>query len=131
MKQVVPALVRAAVLGVGLFLVTRLPIASEDALGTGLLAFAGVVLVSGSWALVDGYRHAVRTVLLRWAVVAVVVAVGWWVGFAASNSDASMSFTELLASDAAFIPFVVGLVLVPAAIGAAIGAAVRGLRDGR
>ena len=131
MSQVVPVLVRAAVLGAGLALVTLLPIASEDALGTGLLAFAGVVLVSGTWAVADGSRHAVRTVLLRWAVVALVVAVGWWVGFAASNSDASMSFTELLASDAGFIPFVVGLVLVPAAIGAAIGAGVRGVRDGR
>ena len=130
MSILVPALVRAAAIGAGLALVTLLPIASEDALGTGLLAFAGVVLVSGAWALVDGYRHDTRTALLRWLVVAVVVALGWWIAFAATQRDASMSFTDLLASDAGFVPFVLGLVLVPAAVGAAIGGVVgRARRD--
>ena len=130
MTHVVAVLVRAAALGAGLALVTRLPIASEDALGTGLLAFAGVVVVSGTWALVDGYRHGARTALLRWLVVAVLVALGWWIAFAATQRDAGTSFTDLLASDAGFIPFVLGLVVVPAAVGAAIGGVVgRARRD--
>ena len=117
--------VRVAVLGAGLFLVTRLPLASEDGLGAGLLAFAGLVVASGAWALVDGVRHGARTALLWWALVAVALALGWWVVFGATQLDSSRSFTELLVSDAGFIPFVIVLVLVPAAAGAALGSVAR------
>ena len=121
MSSAVAALVRVAVLGLALVLVTLLPIASEDALGAGLLAFAGLVVASGGWAVVDGFRHGARTALLWWAVVAVVLALAWWLGFAATQRDGSLSFTQALTGDAGFVPFVIGLVLVPAAVGAALG----------
>ena len=131
MNHLAAAIVRVAVLGLALAGYLLLPIASEDALGAGLLAFAGIVVVSALWAAVDGYRHAARTALLWWAAVAVVLAIGWWIVFAATNRDSSISFTELLAGDAGMVPFVIGLVLVPAAGGAALGGLVgRGRRDG-
>ena len=125
MSTLVALLVRVSVLGAALLLVTKLPLAEEDALGTGLLAFAGLVVASGAWALVDGARHGARTAVRWWAPVAVVLAIGWWLVFAATQRDSTMSFTDLLASDAALVPFVVALVLVPAAVGAGLGTLVR------
>lgn len=131
MSHLVAALVRAAVLGLALAAYSLLPFASEDALGTGLIAFAGVVVVSVVWAFVDGLRHGLRTAVLRWAVVGVLLALGWWVVFAATNRDSSMSFTELLSSDAGFVPFVLALVLVPAATGASFGSVLGRARGDR
>ncbi len=130
MSHLVAAAVRAGVLGLALDVYSLLPFASEDALGKGLIAFAGIVVVSGAWSFVDGLRHGLRTALLWWAAVAVLLALGWWVVFAATNRDSSMSFTDLLASDAGFIPFVLALVLVPAATGASFGSTLgRARRD--
>ena len=121
---VVAVLVRSVVLGLVVGLYHVLPFASDDALGTGLLAFATVLLLAGCWALVDGYRRGGRTALLQWTLVAVVLALGWWIAFAATQQDDSMSFGDLLAGDAGFVPLVLALVLIPAVAGAGIGAVV-------
>ena len=130
MSHLVAALVRAAVLGLALAVYSLLPFASEDALGKGLIAFAGVVVASVVWAFVDGLRHGLRTAVLWWAVVGVLLALGWWIVSAATSRDGSMSFTDLLSSDAGFLPFVLALVLVPAATGASFGSVLgRARRD--
>lgn len=58
--------------------------------------------------------------------MAVVLALGWLVARIAWERDDSMSFAEMLTADAGLIPFTVGLVLVPAVVGALIGGASTG-----
>ena len=128
MSNVIAVLVRLAVLGIALtaYTLIAVPAMSEpgDAnIGAGLLAFAALIVVSCIWSLVDGMRQGAPTAIARWAAVAVLLAVGWWVALAVPQ-DSSMSFGELLAADAASIPFSIGLVLVPAVVGAVVGQAV-------
>ncbi|MEI7054369.1 hypothetical protein WBG06_01015 [Nocardioides sp. CCNWLW239] len=101
---------------------------SEDAdIGSGLIYFAALLVVSGVWGLWDGY-HATTLppVFVRWAVVALAVGLSgplkiWF----SEGRD-----TAVLLSDLQYLtPFVAGLVLVPAAIGIALGYALS--RGGR
>jgi hypothetical protein len=132
MRHATAVLVRLAVLAVALAIYIAWVAASADPdgaggadIGAGLIAFAGIIVVSGVWALVDGRRQDAQTALVWWTVVAVLLAIGWWVAGAAVQRDGSMSFADMLAADSGQVPFTAGLVLVPAAVGALIGQAAR------
>lgn len=103
---------------------------AEDAdIGAGLIYFALLLAVSAAWGLWDGFRAVtLPPVFVRWAVVAVVIGLVFpfriW-------AEEGRDF-EVLRSDLAYLtPFVAGLVLVPAAVGIAIGHAVSGGRSPR
>jgi len=120
-------LVRLAVLGIALtaytlLVVPRMGDGGDAAIGAGLMAFAALATAGFVGCLVDAARVGAATAVAWWLLVAAGLAVGWWVALAVPR-DASMSFTELLASDVGQLPFTFGLVAVPALLGAAIGAA--------
>ncbi len=104
-----------------------LPLTADDALGAGLLALAAVVVTSAGWAVVDGRRGAFRPAAVRWVVTgvlvgltsAVLVSVNGWV------VSGSWSWAVLASDLGALAPFMAGLVAVPAALGLAIGSALR------
>ena len=129
MRILLAALVRVALMGVALAVYyAALPTLFPDDggganIGAGLIAFGALVLISFGWAFVDGAARGISPSIIIWAVVAAVVSVGWLVGRAVAEADASMSATEIVTHDLGSLPFTAGLVLVPAVIGAAIGAA--------
>lgn len=96
------------------------------AIGAGLLAFALLVVVSGVWAFVDGSRRRFADVAVIWVATGVVVALGWAVGLAITEADASMSAWELFVHDLGLLPFTIGLVVAPAVVGGALGQATAG-----
>lgn len=127
MRHLVAVLVRLAGLGLALTaytlaVVPLLAEAGDDGIGAGLIAFAALVVVGFVGALVDARRQGFATAVAWWAAVAVGLAVGWWIALAVPR-DGSASFGELLADGAGSVPFTIGLVAVPALVGAAIGRA--------
>ena len=123
-----PALLRLVAFGVALALyswVVGSTSIGDDALGAGLLAFLLLAVAAFAWAVVDGRRRGTATAVLLWAVVAGLLAVGWLVLGSVAGADDSMSATELMTADAGLVPFTFFLLLVPAAVGAAIGGATR------
>ncbi len=127
MRHLVAVLVRLAALGVALAAYTLVVVplmteAGDDGLGAGLIAFAALVLIGFVGALVDARREGFAVAVAWWVVVAAGLAVGWWIALAVPQDD-SMSFGELLADGAGSIPFTIGLVAVPAAVGALVGRA--------
>jgi len=97
-------------------------------IGAGLIAFGALVLISFGWAFVDGAARGSSPTIIIWAIVAAVVSVGWLAARAVAEADASTGATEIIMHDLGTLPFTLGLVLVPAAVGAAIGAALRPAR---
>lgn len=97
-------------------------------IGAGLIAFGALVLISFGWAFVDGTTRGVSPTITIWAIVAAVMSVGWLVARAVAEADASMSATEIFTHDLGTVPFTLVLVLLPAAVGAATGAAFRPAR---
>lgn len=97
-------------------------------IGAGLIAFGAMVLISFGWAFVDGTARGISPTIATWAIVAAIVSSGWLVARAVSEADASTSATEIITHDLGTLPFTLGLVLVPAAVGAAIGTAFRPAR---
>ena len=97
-------------------------------IGAGLIAFGALVLISFGWAFVDGTARGISPTIATWAIVAAIVSSGWLVARAVSEADASTSATEIITHDLGTLPFTLGLVLVPAAVGAAIGTAFRPAR---
>lgn len=93
---------------------------SEDAnIGAGLLYFGLLVVVSALWGLWDGHHsEALPPVFVRWTVVAIatglVFPIRIW-------SVEGLDFDVLWSDLAILTPFVAGLVLVPAAVGIAVG----------
>ena len=97
---------------------------STDALGAGLMFFMIVAVVAMSWALVDAFRRGGLSTAAVWAVTAVLS--GLALGAVRMVTDESVTFHEVVTSD---LPFFAVLVLVPAALGGALGALVhRGSR---
>ena len=92
---------------------------STDALGAGLLAFLVLVTVAFAWALVDGVRRGFVPSLLLWVLTSAIAGVGIPVVISLGDADG------VSIDDAVFFAL---LLLVPAAIGLAIGGAVHGLR---
>lgn len=98
------------------------PDAADANIGAGLIAFGVVVLVSFGWAFADGRRRGTAPTVVVWAVVAIGFGALWLLGIATIATDASMTLGERLRLDAFFVVFTAGLVFVPAAVGAALGA---------
>ena len=94
-------------------------------IGAGLIAFGALVLISFGWAFVDGAARGASASITIWAIVAAVFSVGWLVVRAVIEADASMGAAELILHDVFTIPFTASLVLGPAAVGAAVGQALR------
>lgn len=96
-------------------------------IGAGLLAFLAFMVASGIWGFMDGRRGAaIGRTLLIWAIVAVVVGVVVVVGIQARGGDVDGA---VLRSDLATVtPMVIGLVFVPAGVGAALGTLLAGRR---
>ena len=92
---------------------------STDALGAGLLAFLVLVTVAFAWALVDGVRRGFVPSLLLWVLTSAVAGVGIPVVISLGSSEG------VAYDDAVFFAL---LLLVPAAVGLAIGGAVHGVR---
>lgn len=134
MDTVIAALVRilamaAALAGYYAAIPTLFPDDQGGAnIGAGLIAFGALVLTSFGWAFVDGRVRGISPALVVWAIVAVVLSVGWLVARAVAEADASMSATEIVTHDLGTVPFILGLVLAPAAVGVLIGAALRPAR---
>jgi hypothetical protein len=126
-RHVTAVLVRLAALGIALAVYTLVvaPLmadAGDDGLGAGLIAFAALVVVGFVGALVDARHHGFATAVAWWLAISAGLAVGWWIALAVPQ-DGSMSFGELLADGAGTIPFTIGLVAVPAVVGALVGRA--------
>jgi hypothetical protein len=91
---------------------------STDALGAGLLAFLVLVTLAFAWALVDGVRRGFVPSLLVWVLTSAIAGVGIPAVISLGSSE-GVAF-----DDAVFFGL---LLLVPAAVGLAIGGAVHGL----
>ena len=129
MSHLLAVLVRLAALALGLavFYVFLAGTAEKgDAnIGAGLLAFGALIVAGFAWSLYDGRRRGAPFAIVVWIAVSAGLAIGWWIALAAIERDASMSFGELLANDVGSVPFILGLVAVPAVAGAFIGGATR------
>ncbi len=125
MRLLLAAIVRLVALGAGLAAYAALPAlfpGSTDAnIGAGLLAFGGIVVVSLGWAFADARRRGASSTVATWAIVAVAFGVLWLVGLATLEADDSMTLVDRLRLDASLVVFAAGLVLLPAALGAALG----------
>jgi hypothetical protein len=117
-------LLRSAVLVAGLatyFGILRLAgdSAGDPNIGAGLLSFVLIVVGSAAWGFLDGRRLPFGRVVRIWAVAGAALGLVQ-LGLVAWNDgewDGSVIATDLLV----LLPFTVGLVLVPAVIGAAVG----------
>lgn len=131
MSTLIAALVRIVVMAAALAVYyAALPYLFPDDggganIGAGLIAFGALVLISFGWAFVDGTARGISPTIIIWTVVAAVVSVGWLVVRAVVEADASMSAAEIISHDLGTIPFTLGLVLAPAAVGSVIGGALR------
>ena len=95
---------------------------SRDAnIGAGLIAFAGLVLVSLGWAFADGRRRGAAPTVVIWAAVATAFGVLWLLAMTVLDPDDGIGLVQRLRLDASTAVFAAGLVLVPAGVGAAIG----------
>ena len=124
MVGVMDMLLRSAVLVAGLatyFGVLRLvgDSADDPNIGAGLLAFVLIVVVSGVWGFLDGRRLPFGRVVRVWVVAGAAVGLVQ-VGLVAWN-DGEWDGSVIAADVLVLFPFMVGLVLVPAVIGAAFG----------
>lgn len=94
-------------------------------IGAGLIAFGALVLISFGWAFVDGRVRGTSPTLIVWTIVAAALSVGWLVARAVAESDAGTSAMEIVTHDLGTVPFTIGLVLAPAAVGVLVGSALR------
>ncbi|WP_248582392.1 hypothetical protein [Nocardioides sp. InS609-2] len=130
MTTVVKILIRVAAFALALtgymeLIVSRWGEEGDANIGAGLLAFLLLAVAGFCWALYDGRRDGIGATVICWGVVSAVFSLGWLVVMALSEADESMNVKEMIATDAALIPFTFTLVFIPAVIGAAIGNATR------
>lgn len=92
-----------------------------DGLGAGLLAFLAFVLVAVVWAFLDARRAGFLPAVVRWCVVAALLAPVMSLGV----QSGSLDFEGGLAGLATFVPFLLALIGIPATLSAAAGAALR------
>jgi len=127
MRSLIPALVRLGVLGAALVayyaaIPFLFPDAADANIGAGLIAFGAVALVSLGWAFADGRRLGAGPAMAVWAVAAVALGVLWLLALATIGADDSIGLAERLRVDASLAVFTAGLVFLPAALGAGLGA---------
>ena len=96
-----------------------------DALGAGLLYFLLMMTVGFCWAVWDGSRRPYLWTGVVWILAGVGTTVGIALTAVALELEASGSFTEELGDGFLFLTL---LVVVPALVGAGIGAAIRRTR---
>ena len=125
MSTAVAVLVRLTVIALALgtyylAIPTLFPDSRDANIGAGLIAFAGLVLVSLGWAFADGRRRGAAPTVVIWAAVATAFGVLWLLAMTVLDPD-DISLVERLRLDASTAVFTAGLVLVPAGVGAAIG----------
>ena len=131
MSTLLAAVVRIVVMGAALggYFAALPYLFSDDGdganIGAGLIAFAGLMLVSFGWGFLDGRARGISPTVVVWAIVAAGVAVGWLVGLAVAEAGESMSVTDMIRTDLFSVFFTGGLILVPAAVGAAVGGSLR------
>jgi hypothetical protein len=131
MNIALAALVRVVTMGAALAAYyAALPLLFPDEggganIGAGLIAFAGLAITGFVWALLDGRARGISASIIIWAVVAAVLSVAWLVALAFIEADAGMSVADRIGADIFSVLFTCGLILVPAAVGAAIGGALR------
>lgn len=120
-RNLLHVLLRAAVVwGAAMLLGTLLTLTTgRDGganIGAGLLSFAVILVASLVWSVIDGRRHSRGWVLGVWAAVAVLVAIGVVLQIQGPGSgvDLTVLVSDLLSTG----PFILGLVLVPALVGA-------------
>ena len=127
MRTLVRALVRlsAVLAGVGAYFylaATLFDHQTGDAnIGVGLLMFGLLALTVTAWAFVDGFRsEGLLLALLPWVAVAFTVGVALPVAVAATEDlDGEVLVGDLIGT----IPFMIVLVLVPAALAVVVGKA--------
>ena len=127
MRPVLAAVVRLVLLGAAMaayYAATPylFPGAEDANIGAGLIAFGVVALVSFGWAFADGRHRGAAPALVVWTVVAVAFGLLWLLGLAVLGADESLTLAERLRLDAFLAVFTAGLVLLPAAAGAGLGA---------
>lgn len=124
LRVLVAAVLRAALLVAvyAAFLLVLDRTDGEDALGAGLLYFLLVLAVAFGWAVRDGSRHAYPWVGAVWVLAGMGTTVGIALTAVALEPDASGSFSEELGDGFLFLTL---LVVVPALVGAGIGALLR------
>lgn len=107
--------------------VVDLGMSEEEAganIGGGLIIFAVIIVVSFVWALLDTRSTGawLRTALV-WLAVGVLV--GVLAALQAQDFSASLDGDVLISDLTSVTPFIAGLVVVPAALGALLGRALR------
>ena len=129
MRTIGAVLLRAAVIAVAMplcgWLFAMVTGGPDANIGAGLFAFAVGALIGFLWALRDGSRMAFGPVAVRWVLVSVLGALGFWVFGAVREPEAALSDLTMVA------PTIASFVLVPAIAGVALGATRRRPRDAR
>lgn len=98
--------------------------AELDALGTGLLAFAGVALIALVWGGADGARHGIVHACLVWVFTALTFGITSSGLTLMTDGPGYWSAGEILTQMAILTPVLVGTVLPTGVLGAAIGGAI-------
>lgn len=123
MRIVLRFLALAALYGAAAAVAHFMPGDSGAAIGVGIMQFFAVTAVCGAWAIFDG-RHDLRQALVTWGIVAVAYAVS--VPFFIALQPYDGFDWSVVRSDLVTLgPFSFMLVAAPAAVGAAIGHALR------
>lgn len=119
-------LIRAAALAVASFVAGWLvtlgePPGTGAAIGAGLIGFLTLIVLACVWGGIDGYRaRRLGRPALVWLVVAVLVGVAS--ALQAQGFSPGLDLGVLASDLTGLTPFVGGLVLLPAVVGAAVGA---------
>lgn len=95
-------------------------------IGSGLAAFAVTLLIALVWAGLDARSYGFSGTIKPWLYVAGATAVGWLLvllvqAFALSDVEAPSDLLPVTLAGLGLLPFVFGLVALPALIGAAVG----------
>lgn len=123
----VKVLVRTAGLGAiivasyGVSYLLRDRLVEDTGLGTGLIAFLLLAVVSMAWALVDTRVGHIRHSLIVWGATSLIVAVGWIVALSLIEAEEEGGFGALFARNLELVPFQAALIFIPAGFGALLG----------
>lgn len=123
MRTIGAVLVRAVLIAVAMplsgWIFAMLTGGADANIGAGLFAFAVGAFIGFLWALRDGSRMPLGPVAVRWVLVSVLGAFGFWVFGAVREPEAALS-------DLAFVaPMIASFVLIPAIVGLALGSTMR------